>query len=88
VVEALACKAGLSGFESHRYLHFPLRLRLAMLWANARLIGLAACREPVQQRREHISVEMICELADSAEALAKALRQGSSPSPTLYTVLT
>jgi len=51
-------------------------------------LGLAACREPVQQRRQHISVEMIYELADSAEALAKALRQGSSPSPTLPTVLT
>jgi len=59
-----------------------------MLWASARLIGLAGCREPVQQRRRHISVEMIYELADSAEALAKALRQGSSPSPTLPTVLT
>lgn len=23
MVEALACKAGLSGFESHRYLQFP-----------------------------------------------------------------
>jgi hypothetical protein len=34
------------------------------------------------------SVLMIYELADSAEALAKALRQGSSPSPTLPTVLT
>jgi 3-mercaptopyruvate sulfurtransferase SseA len=34
-VEALVCKTGLSGFESHRYLHCPLRLSLAMLWAIA-----------------------------------------------------
>lgn len=53
------------------------------------LVGLSpTATSIVQQRRQHISVEMIYKLADSAEALAKALRQGSSPSPTLSTVLT
>jgi hypothetical protein len=40
VVEALACKAGLTGFESRRYLHF-LRLLYARIcrgrWALTRL---------------------------------------------------
>jgi hypothetical protein len=29
-VEALVCKTGLSGFESHRYLHFLLRVELLL----------------------------------------------------------